>query len=83
MGHTWYVAQAGAVLPEIADMSAELIAIIAVGATLLVGLGGLIVAVALWMGGWLRDVNQRLARLEGMVSGLFRTPDAPAPSAGD
>ena len=75
--------QVGAVLPEIADMSAELIAIIAVGTTLLVGLGGLIVTVALWMGSWLRDVDQRLARLEGMVSSLFRTPDAPAPSVGD
>ena len=47
-------------------MSAELIGILSVG----VALGGLI----LWMGGWLRDVDRRLARLEGMLeaSGLFR-----------
>ncbi len=47
-------------------MSAELIGILSVG----VALGGLI----LWMGGWLRYVDRRLARLEGMLeaSGLFR-----------
>ena len=47
-------------------MSAELIGILSVG----VALGGLI----LWMGGWLRDVDRRLARLEGMLeaSGLFQ-----------
>ena len=46
-------------------MSAELIGILSVG----VALGGLI----LWMGGWLRDVDRRLARLEGMLeaSGLL------------
>lgn len=47
-------------------VSAELIGILSVG----VALGGLI----LWMGGWLRDVDRRLARLEGMLeaSGLFQ-----------
>ena len=55
-------------------MSAELIGILSVG----VALGGMI----LWMGGWLRDVDRRLARLEGMLeaSGLLR---ANPPTAGD
>ena len=39
-------------------MSAELIGILSVG----VALGGLM----LWMGGWLRGVDRRLARLEGI-----------------
>ncbi|MDE0125230.1 MAG: hypothetical protein OXN97_11700 [Bryobacterales bacterium] len=72
-------------------MSPELIAIIAVGAALLVGLGGLIVTAALWLGGWLRDVDRRLAnlgervaRIEGLIErgGQLGAADAPAP-AGD
>ena len=56
-------------------MSAELIGILSVG----VALGGLI----LWMGGWLRDVDRRLARLEGMLeaSGLFRPKQSGASGA--
>ena len=63
-------------------MSAGLIGILAVGATLLVGLGGLIVTAAMWLGGWLRDVDRRLARLEGLIagSGLFRPAEPPEPS---
>ena len=79
-------------------MSAELIGILAVGATLLVGLGGLIVTAAMWLGGWLRSDLRSLAervaalergqaRLEGLIegSGLFRPAGAPEPSgaAGD
>ena len=59
------------------SMSAELIGILAVGAAL----AGMILTAALWMGGWLRaldgrvgTVEQRIARLEGLIegSGLFR-----------
>ena len=79
-------------------MSAELIGILAVGATLLGGLGGLIVTAAMWLGGWLRSDLRSLAervaalecgqaRLEGLIegSGLFRPVEAPEPSgaAGD
>lgn len=39
-------------------MSAEVIGILSVG----VAIGGLI----LWMGGWLRGVDRRLTRLEGI-----------------
>lgn len=72
-------------------MSPELIAIISVGAAPLAGLGGLIVTAALWLGGWLRDVDRRLAnlggrvaRIEGLIErgGQFGSADAPAP-AGD
>lgn len=61
-------------------MSAELIGILGVGATL----AGLILTAALWIGGWLRDVDRRLARLEGLIegAGLFRSPEVPEP-AGD
>ena len=60
-------------------MSPELIGILAVGATL----AGLIVTAVLWIGGWLRDVDRRLARLEGLIegSGLFRPRDAPGAGA--
>ena len=52
-------------------MSAELIGILSVGVTL----AGLILTASLWIGGWLRDVDRRLARLEGLFegSGLFRS----------
>ena len=70
-----------------------MIAIISCAAALLVGLGGLIVTAALWLGGWLRDVDRRLAhlgervaRIEGMIErgGRFRAADAPEPApAGD
>ena len=58
-------------------MSAELIGILSVGAAL----AGLILTASLWLGGWLRDVDRRLARLEGLIegAGLFRPADAPAP----
>ena len=64
-------------------MSAELIGILGVG----VALGGLIVTAGLWIGGWLRAVGarvgaleQRMARLEGLIegTGLFRAPAAAA-----
>lgn len=51
-------------------MSAELIGILSVGAALFVGLGGLIITAALWIGGWLRDVDKRLARVEGRMDTL-------------
>ena len=51
-------------------MSAELIGILSVGAALFVELGGLIVTAALWIGGWLRDVDKRLARVEGRMNTL-------------
>lgn len=50
-----------------AGMGPELIGILGVGATLLVGLGGLILTATGWIGGWLRDVDQRLARVEGRM----------------
>ena len=55
-------------------MSAELIGILGVGAAL----------AALWIGGWLRDVDRSLARLEGLIegAGLFRSREVPEP-AGD
>lgn len=49
-------------------MSQELIGILGVGGTL----AGLIVAVSFWMGGWLRDVDQRLARIENRFDSLER-----------
>lgn len=60
-------------------MSPELIGILGVGAAL----AGLIVTAVLWIGGWLRDVNRRLARLVGLIegSGLFR-PREPSEAAG-
>jgi len=42
-----------------------LIGILAVGVTL----AGLIVSAVLWISGWLRDVDCRLARLEGLIEG--------------
>ena len=71
-------------------MSAELIGILGVGAAL----AGLILTAALWMGGWLRaldgrvgKVEQRIARLEGLIegAGLFRpsAADAASETAGD
>ena len=61
-------------------MSAELIGILGVGAAL----AGLILTAALWIGGWLWDVDRRLARLEGLIegAGLFRSREVPEP-AGD
>lgn len=48
-------------------------AIFGVGAAL----AGLILTVALWIGTWLRDVDRRLARFEGLLegAGLFRRAD--------
>ena len=69
-------------------MSAELLAIISVGATLLVGLGGLVLVLHVrtdkkldTLGTELRSVDRRLARLEGLVEGWsrFRPVAAPAP----
>ena len=68
-------------------MSAELIGIIAVGAALV----GVQVTVSLWIVSWLRaldrrisHVEQRMARLEGLIegAGLFRPAEALEP-AGD
>lgn len=65
------------------SVSAELIGILGVGAAL----AGLILTAALWMGGWLRaldgrvgKVEQRIARLEGLIegSGLFRPAESAA-----
>ncbi|MDE0103116.1 MAG: hypothetical protein OXN89_12110 [Bryobacterales bacterium] len=65
-------------------MSAELIGIIAVGAALV----GVQVTVSLWIVSWLRAVDarvshveQRMARLEGLIegAGLFRSAEALAP----
>ena len=72
-------------------MSAELIGILGVGATLLVGLGGLLLA--LWsrtdkrldsLELELRRLGERVARIEGLLEGTRRhlPLDAPAP-AGD
>ena len=67
------------------NMSAELIGIL----SLSVALPGLILTAALWIGGWLRDVDRRLAwlgervaRLEGLIESLgpFRKADTPAPA---
>lgn len=54
-------------------VSAELIGILGVG----VALAGLILTASLWISGWLRDVDRRLARLEGLFegAGLFRPSD--------
>ena len=54
-------------------MSAELIGILAVG----IALSGIILTASLWIGGWLRGVDRRLARLEGLIegSGLFRATE--------
>ena len=70
------------------EMSAELIAIISVGATLLVGLGGLVLVLQVrtdkkldTLETELQSVDRRLARLEGLVEGWsrFRPVAAPAP----
>ena len=69
-------------------MSAELIGIIAVGAVLV----GVQVTVSLWIVSRLRaldgrvsHVEQRMARLEGLLegAGLFQPAEALEPSAGD
>ena len=51
-------------------MSVELIGILAVG----IALSGTTIRAAHWIGGWLRHVDRRLAKLEGLIkgSGLFR-----------
>lgn len=49
-------------------MSSELIGILGVGAAL----AGLILTAALWIGGLLRDVDRRLARLEGLIRSSYR-----------
>lgn len=54
-------------------MSPELIGILSVGATL----AGLM----LWMGGRLREVDQRVARLEGGFDSLERLVSRPVPQA--
>lgn len=68
-------------------MSAELVGIIAVGAALI----GVQVTVSLWIVSWLRalhgrvsHVEQRMARLEGLIegAGLFRPVEGLQP-AGD
>ena len=65
-----------------------MIGIIAVGAALV----GVQVTVSLWIVGWLRAVDgrvshveQRMARLEGLIegAGLFRRQEALEPVAGD
>lgn len=65
-------------------MSPELIAIISVGVGLFATLVGLIVTAAFWLCGSLRDVDRRLARLEGMIerAGLFRVPAESAEATG-
>ncbi len=57
-------------------MSPELIGILTVG----LALGGLILTASLWLGGWLRNVDWRLARLEGLIegAGLFRPHEGAA-----
>ncbi len=68
-------------------MSAELIGILAVGATLLVGLGSLVLVLQArtdkrldLLEAELRRFGERVARLEGLIegSGLFRPADATA-----
>lgn len=70
-------------------MSAELIGILAVGATLLVGLGGLVLALQARTDKGLDSLAERVAalergqaRLEGLIegSGLFRPAASPEPS---
>ena len=58
-------------------MTPELIGILSVGAVLLVGLGGLTVGMAAWLRADIRDVrvdvrdlDRRLARVEGVIEGL-------------
>ena len=81
-------------------MSAELIGIVGVGAALLVGLGGLILAIAGWLrsdiralrtelctqtqslGARVAGLEQRVARIEGLLEGVFRPAEVPEP-AGD
>ena len=64
-----------------AEMSPELIGVSGVGASL----AALILTAAMWIGGWLRDVDRRLARLEGLIegAGLFRATDTATLPAGD
>ena len=68
-------------------MSVGLIGILAVGVTLLVGLGSLVLVLQARtdkrldaLQAELRRLGERVARLEGLVkgSGLFRPADAPA-----
>ena len=62
-------------------MSPELIGVLDVGASL----AALILTAAMAIGGWLRDVDRRLARLEGLIkgTGLFRPTDPSTLPAGD
>ena len=62
-------------------MSPELIGVLGVGASL----AALILTAATWIGGRLRDVDRRLARLEGVIegAGLFRPTDTSILAAGD
>ena len=64
-----------------AEMSPELIGVLGVG----VSLAALILTAASWIGGWLRDVDWRLTRLEGLIegAGLFRPTDTSTLPAGD
>ena len=57
-------------------MSAELIGALSVG----VATAASILMAALWIGGWLRKLDMRLARVEGLIEGaaMFRTGGAPA-----
>lgn len=57
-------------------MSSELIGILSVGVAIVVS----ILMAALWIGGWLRNLETRLARVEGLIEGaaMFRTGGAPA-----
>ena len=57
-------------------MSAELIGILSVG----VATAASILMAALRIGGWLRNLETRLARVEGLIEGaaMFRTSGAPA-----
>lgn len=61
-------------------MSTELIAILAVGVSLLAGLGGLVLTVGGWLRGDLRElraellaVGRRLVRVEGLIEGAGLT----------
>ena len=64
-------------------MSAELIGILAVGATLFVGLGALILTGWLTMDRKLADVDRRLARVEGLLQGFGLSGRTGALSFGD
>ena len=65
-------------LGTIAEMSAEPIGILGVGASL----ASLILAAALRIGGWPRDLDRGLVPLDGLIerAGLFRPADASPPT---